>query len=158
MPALKLEDGSIIGESMNILRMLAQKHGFYPEDPLEAAQVDEYLDAFDGVIPKFAGPFFMPENQRETGSAELFSTIAPTFLKALDGAFSKGGFMVGDKLTAADFVIGGLYTNYFNNQNVGYCKDKFEAVRDAHPNFKAYGDRFTAEMKSYLDSRPSCPI
>jgi hypothetical protein len=58
----------------------------------------------------------------------------------------------------ADFFIGGLYTNYINNKNVGFAKDKWATCLEKYPNFKAYGERFTAANKKRLDSRKQYPI
>ena len=65
--------------------------------------------------------------------------------------------MVGDKLTCADFWIGGLYTNYANNPNC-YTPERWAALLNDFPAFKAYGERFAAENKAWLDSRIQCPI
>ena len=83
----------------------------------------------------------------------------PTYLKAIDGDLAKGGFYGGfNKLTAADFCVGSIYANYVANPNVGFAKDRWAAILTQFPNFKAYGERFAAEMKAYLSSRPVCPI
>ena len=62
VPALKLEDGTLMGESLCILRFLAQSHGFYPNDPKEAAVVDEALEAYQDLIGKMYKPFFASED------------------------------------------------------------------------------------------------
>ena len=37
LPALQLKDGRLLGQSKAILRFVGMKHGYYPDDPVEAA-------------------------------------------------------------------------------------------------------------------------
>lgn len=52
VPVLELGDGTRIGQSTSILRFLGKKHGYYPEDPLEAHKCDYLLDSYND---KFLG-------------------------------------------------------------------------------------------------------
>ena len=60
-PAIEFPDGKIIGESVAISRFVAKKAGFYPEDPVEAAEVDMLVDFYMDVLPKIYYPAFMHE-------------------------------------------------------------------------------------------------
>ena len=40
MPNIEFKDGTRIGSTHAIVRMLAAKHGYYPEDPMMAYQND----------------------------------------------------------------------------------------------------------------------
>ena len=61
--------------------------------------------------------------------------------------------MIGDRLTVADFWIGGLYTNGFDNDKV-FMKERWAALLKQYPAFEAYGKRFTFANKAYLARRP----
>lgn len=160
VPALKLDDGTIMGESLCIIRYLAQTHGFYPNDPREAAIVEEGMEAYQDLIGKIYKPFFASSEAEKEGLINgIFDNTMPAYLKAIDGELTKGTFYGGlSKITAADFCVGGVYTNFAANPNVGFAKEKWAALLEQYPNFKAYGERFSAEMKAYLSSRPAAPI
>lgn len=60
VPILELEDGTKLGQSISILRFLGKKHGYYPEDALEAHKcdylIDCYGDKFIGIALNLAQP------------------------------------------------------------------------------------------------------
>ena len=117
------------------------------------------MDACNEVLPKITAPFFKKtEEEKEAIYPTLFDEIMPSYLSAIDAQLAKGGFIISDKITVADFCVGGLYTNYINNKAVGYAPDRFAALLDKFPNFRAYGERFSAEMKDFLAARPALPI
>ena len=153
VPCLELADGTKMGETVNVARYLGVKLGFYPEDPREAQRCDELVDAFKDVEPKVFAAFFAKGEAQEKLIAELFDTHIPTFLKQIDSHFTTSKFLVSDNLTVADFMIGGWFCNMFTNPGVGMTPEKFKGVVDTHANFKAYGERFSEELKGWLDSR-----
>jgi len=66
-------------------------------------------------------------------------------------------FLVCDTVTCADFLIGALYINLFTNPNRPFYKPEYEALMKKFPNFCAWGERFRAENKAYLDAREARP-
>ena len=159
MPVLELEDGTMMPESTCILRYLARLHGFYPTDPLELARAEEALNAMEDIAAKFTAPFFAKEaSAKEAATNELFDNVLPAYLKIVEKDLATRKFIAGDNLTFADFYCGGLYTNFVNNDIVGFAADKWKTALDNAPNFKAYGERFSAEMKTYLDTRAKAPV
>jgi len=84
--------------------------------------------------------------------------ILPKFLDVVEPLCAKGEWLVGKDITIADFFIGGLYTNYVKNPNIGFAKDKWATCLDKYPQFKAYGDRFADANKARLDTRKQYPI
>ena len=78
----------------------------------------------------------------------------PRFLESLKPYLtSPGRFLFGDKLCEADFMVGRMYTDYIVRKDQP-CFDKWRALLNKYPEFEAYGNAFTAEMKPYLDKRP----
>ena len=138
--------------------MLGGKYGYYPPDPKLAYEADSLCDAYCDVIGKIYKPYFAKEAERDAMYPDIFETIIPNFLKSIDHLCAKGEFLVGDSLTTADFWIGGLYTNFCANENVGFAKERWQAILEEFPNFKAYGERFAQANSTYLGSRPSYPI
>ena len=155
VPCLELADGTKIGESLAILRMLGSKFGFYPKDPYEAFLVDEQMDNFASIIGTIYKPWGKKEEtEKATCAAEVFDTLLPKYLESIDAACAKGQFIAGEKLTIADFCVGGIYTNYVVNPKIDYGPaEKWTEILEKFPNFKAYGERFAAEMKEHLEKR-----
>ena len=145
---------------MALLRYVGNVHGFYPkDDALTCFHIDDMCDAYNDCVGKIYTPFFAPEDKRDAMYPEIFEKVLPKFLKYVDAACAKGQFIVGDKLTIADFCVGGIYTNYIGNPNVGFAKEKWEAVLADFPNFKAYGERFVAAInEKHMSKREGKPI
>jgi len=158
LPALELKDGTRVGQSNAIMRMLGMKYGYYPTDPMEAFKSDELSDYYLDIMGKVYPPFFKPEDQREAMYPEIFDNVLPKFLDLIDPHCAKGQFIVGEKLCVADFWIGGLYTTFFSNPAVGFAKDRFDAILAKYPNFQAYGERFAAANEKWISTRVPAPI
>ena len=90
MPALEMKDGTRLGQSNAIVRMLGCKYGYYPEDPLQAFKCDELCDTYLDIIGKIYIPFFKPEDQREAMYPDIFDKILPNFLTRIDPLCAKG--------------------------------------------------------------------
>ena len=148
VPCLILEDGTRMGESVAIARFVAQRHGMYPDDPVEALAVDEYLHTWSEFFSKTYPPAFASDDTKAAKIETAFAA-AEQFIKAYDTEFAKGGWLVGNRFTAADAVVGAYYFAFFNNPSVGFEKARFEALLVKYPNFKAYGERVAAEFKDY---------
>ena len=58
MPNLEFKDGTKIGSTNAIVRMLGAKHGYYPEDPMMAYQNDFLQDLFADYFDKIIGYCF----------------------------------------------------------------------------------------------------
>ena len=70
---------------------------------------------------------FIPKDGLDECIANVFENVLPPFLKKLDRYFAgPGKFMFGDKLTIADFWIGGMYVNNFVNPNIMWGEDRWE--------------------------------
>ena len=115
--------------------------------------VDCYMD----VLGKFYGPFFAPEEKRPEMVKDIMEKIIPTLMKTLE-PYLGGTFLVGDKITVADFWIGGLYTNFMNHAEIGFGAEDWAKAKADYPKFAAYGERFAAENAAYLSSRAVAPI
>ena len=156
VPALEW-DGKMLGQSMSILRFLGAKHGYYPTDAYEAYQVDSLLDSYSDVIGKIYMPHFKPEAERPALLEDL-KTQLTKFLTSIDAQCAKGQFLCGEKLTCADFAIGGIWTNFINNEHVSFGHELWAHLKETFPNFVAYGERFAAANAKHLEARPAAPI
>jgi glutathione S-transferase len=88
---------------------------------------------------------------------DVFDKKLPEFMKKLLPNLGTTGFLTGDKLSVADFWIGGLYTNYFNNPKVMYAPERWAKAKVDNPEFVAYGERFAEANKEYLKGRGERP-
>ena len=148
-----------MGQGFAITRFLGGKLGYYPTDPLEAYEVDQLVDTFADCIDKVYKPHFIKDEiKQEEALKELFEQVLPKFLDFITPICTKGAFLCGDKLTVADFWIGGLYTNYLANESISFAKDRFAETLAKYPDFEAYGKRYCEAVKTYLDARPAYPI
>ena len=116
VPTLQLSDGSKIGQAESILRFLGKEHGYYPEDPVEAHKVDYLIDSFYDKFVGLAVNSVLPSPLLEFEFSLVFNDAIPDFLDFLEPYLKEGKFICGDKLTTADFVIGGFYTNMITNE------------------------------------------
>lgn len=165
VPILELADGTKIGQSVSILRFLGKKYGYYPEDPLEAHKCDYLIDCYNDKFLGIALNTALPDNILNfkppmlPGDIKLPVPIPnkaiPKWIEFLEPYLNEGEFLCGEKLTIADFVIGGLYTNTITNDNTLFGVDKWSDLLKKYPNFKSYGEKFAEANKEYLSTRAS---
>ena len=78
-------------------------------------------------------------------------------MNILKPRLEKGGWLVGNRMSTADFWFGQIYASMANNRDA-YGRAEFAAFLKANPAFETYGKRFCAENQKWLDKRPSFPI
>ena len=157
LPCIEFDNGKKMGESMAITRYLGMKFGYYPEDSIKAFECDMLLDMYADVVGKVYKPHFQKdEAKRDTMMPEIVEAVK----KFLDRAAPHfdGHYLVGDKLSIADFWIGGLYTNYLANPEITFGKEQFAEILAAYPAFESYGKRYADATSSYISSRAKYPI
>ena len=79
----------------------------------------------------------------------MIEVTVPKFLEEINDR-CKSGWLVGNKISLADFWVGGLYTNWMNSQHAAYGKDQWPELLAKYPNFKAYGERYSKEISKHL--------
>lgn len=143
-----------------MFRLLARQYNYYPTNvEVQLAHdwvVDNYVDLFDPLLSAIAlekDPAVKAQKQEK-----MFGTQLPTFMnqvcKYIKGP---GRWLFGDKICAADFMVGRLYTDYMCDP-MGPCHDKFKQCLSNCPEFERYGQQFAAEMADYLAKRPKTPF
>jgi len=164
VPVLELGDGTKIGQSVAILRFLGKKYGYYPEDPLEAHKCDYLIDCYNDKFLGIALNTALPDKVLNFKPPMLPglevklpvpvpNKAIPQWIEFLEPYLKEGEFLCGEKLTIADFVIGGLYTNTFTNEKAPFGVEKWSALLKKYPNFEAYGKRFEEANTEYLSTR-----
>ena len=142
LPVLEFKDSTMMGESLDIFRYVAEQHGFIPEG--FGDDVNNYFGVWKQVLEAITPPPFVNDPEVKEQKIQAAFEQSTNFLKEHDAAFGSGQWLVNNQLSAADFAIGSLYTNYFNNPAC-YGFDRFQELMNEFPNFKAYGERFAAE-------------
>ena len=155
-PFLTLADGTIVGQTRALQRFIARHTGFYPEDFLQAASVDELIDALEdlpGMINS-AGRG-MEQKEKEAARVALVGADgnAGKILSAIDatiGAFGDGaGHSVGESITLADIATftttTHLFSGFFDGLDISMLTawPNIQAVRKAvsnHPDVTKYYD------------------
>ena len=98
-------------------------YGYYPEDPLTAWKVDSIGDSLEDLTSLFLTLFFRtPDEDAKKALLEKFLAISlPAWLTVIDKrleANSSKHYIVGDKLSTADFCIASwVYGTVLNQAN-----------------------------------------
>merc|ERR1712046_298373 len=121
--------------------------------------IDCYNDKFIGIALNTALPDQVLNFEPPTllGDMKLPVPIPnkaiPQWIEFLDPYLKEGEFLCGEKLTIADFLIGGLYVNTITNKKAPFGTEKWSELLKKYPNFKAYGEKFAEANKAYLSTR-----
>ncbi len=150
--------GKVMNESNAILRYVGKELGYYPEDNWEAWYVDSLLDFLPPYVDKLR-PIFFSKNFDEALLAQYRQLITELYAFLEKHLKSHGkDFLIGDKITIADFVYTSVTLSTVLNDNfVG--GETFIAegkkILAEHPHFFAYIERMRNELKAYLETRPA---
>lgn len=96
------DDGTVVSDSLAILRHLEERHPdppLFPAEPAHRAEVDVFLDWFDRVW-KQAPNAIEADRSRTREQAAVMDGHLDLFEALLTGR----GFLMGDEVTAADFA------------------------------------------------------
>ena len=111
LPALTLPSGETLFQSGALFRFLAKQvkvggSPLYPADALEAARVDEWLDAFEDARFPLLPTFSLPAEEKAAARTALVAEDGKSgkiFAKLNEEAGKGAGkFLLGDTMTAAD--------------------------------------------------------
>lgn len=104
VPALELEDGTILVQTLAITQYLARKYNLYADDLIEAARIDQFvasaLDVLNGIITV---QFYTPEDQKaEAMSKFVAGTLTNNFGPWEKILASGEKFLANGRLSVAD--------------------------------------------------------
>ena len=107
-----IDNDIVISDSMAILTYLADKHNklTYPAGTKERAQQDSFTfainDEIDGILWMAARhDFILPEDKRVKGINKSLKWEFSRNCKTLANKFTKGPFLMGEKLTIPDILL-----------------------------------------------------
>ena len=100
-------------QSVAISRFIARQHSYYPLEPINALECDWLVETFQDVYLAVQKIFFMKDQAKADQIDKVFSEILPNFLEQITPYLRKGQFLLGSRISLADFWIGLLYVNFF---------------------------------------------
>lgn len=126
-----IQNGKQYNESLAILRLVGRQFGYYPAEHIDAWACDSIVDYSNDYIVKLVKPVFFEKRLDESGQKD-YSDNLRAFVTYLSKRLEHGkDFLVGDKLTIADFhVVSILFAHIYNDSYIGGAAftDKGKAI------------------------------
>jgi len=140
----KFEDGDLaLFQSNTILRHLGRNHGACGKNDREAALIDMMNDGVEDLRNKYAKMIYQ---EYDTGKDPYIKDL-PNHLSKFEAvlATNKTGFLVGDKVSFADYSLFDVLLNHL--VLCSSCLDNF-------PSLKSFVENMSArpKIKAFLDS------
>ncbi len=123
VPVLQDADGPVIWETGEILRYLANRYGstsFWPNDPVERAEVDKWAEwakinvAMGFTVPVFWRVVRTPETEQDPEAIAAALKALHDMLTIAEKRIEKMGWLTGSSLTLADIQFGHILFRYFD--------------------------------------------
>ena len=159
VPALQVGD-KFYSQSISILRYIGLKYGYYPADNPEVSwAIDSTIDSLGDIINAHYKAEFSDQAAKPELLKTFFGTTLTQWLTAINKrllANSSKQFIVGDKITIADFALAAwVYSVYLNDLSV--ARDSVIPIMANLPELDAYFRVLGEHLKEYLETRPKCP-
>lgn len=118
LPAIEFhEDGRVFNQANAIMRYFGMRYGYYPLDLQQQYECDMLADFYSDIFLDLVNPFIAPDaKSKDQAIKKLFDTRLPYIMKIIKPRLEKGGWLVGSKMTTADFFFGNIYTSIATNQ------------------------------------------
>ena len=125
VPALEW-DGKMYSQTNSILRAIGSNNGLYPAvtDPVTMWKIDSLIDAQEDIGNQFWKSSNTGDEETKKKALEtFFGQTLPQYFGRLEKRLKENTsqkYIVGDKITIADFAIASVaYTRIFNEANPG---------------------------------------
>jgi glutathione S-transferase len=143
VPVWEEPGGLRLAQSIAIANHIARNHGLHGTTPIEAAQCDQMLGAYDDVRGELRKLYPATPEQRVALREELGSKTLPRWLGFLDRLLKTNrdaaGFVVGDAMSVADVALYYLLESIRDN---GWA-----AAVDRYPALAAFEARIAARPR-----------
>lgn len=164
VPALVLDDGTLLTESMTICRYLESEHtnsNLFGSSPLEAAVIDMWSrriehKAFSAILDVFKHEVpFRKDRGQLPEFAQLRRSDLTDHLASLNNALSDGrAFITGERFTIADITgMAMLVTMHLAGYSLNLANETEQSAKCSNP----HGLRYLANWSQKLMDRESWP-
>ena len=161
LPVLEGPSGNLYAQSAATLRYLGIKYGYYPVSDAELAwRIDSTLDSQEDVVQAYYKHAFNPnEEAKNEGLKNFYANVLPGWFKVLDKRIQANAphkYIVGDKITIADFSLGAWANSTYLNE-ASASKEKIgEAIKE-YPAVDAYFRGLHGDLEGRLSTRKPSP-
>ena len=156
-----VQNGEMFAESLAILRLVGKQFGYYPAEYDEQWQADALTDYVNDFIKTFVEIVFVEKKHDEEGQ-QRYKDALDKMCSHLEKHLAHGkDFLVGDKLTIADFHVASIvFAHVFNESYIAGAAftDKGKAVVASHSKFASYIERIRQQLAHYLETRSAAPF
>ncbi|XP_070540881.1 glutathione S-transferase-like isoform X2 [Ptychodera flava] len=149
-------NGEAISQSKALIRFAAREAGVLGENAWEIARADSLVDTENDILMALARVEFSTGDDAEAMKAEFVGTTLPLKMarleKTLEANNGGKGFLVGNKVTHADFV---LFNVIETVENLAKAMEKGDML-DNYPLIKDHTKRIRElpTLQDYLKDRP----
>eukprot|EP00834_Sanchytrium_tribonematis_P003642 NODE_147_length_15617_cov_0.576750.p14 type:complete len:209 gc:universal NODE_147_length_15617_cov_0.576750:14487-15113(+) len=108
LPVLTIDDKTVLAQSLAILRYIGKLGNLYPQDPLQAAFVDQVIDQIKDIGDSLNATFQEKDDEKKMKMREtLANETWPMKFKALEAVLVKhgNGYAVGNQISIADILL-----------------------------------------------------
>ena len=154
VPMLEKE-GKHYVQSWAILRYLGRTYGYYPEAPETAFKIDSTIDAVEDYFGAYFKFNFESNEEKKAIFKENWLKMLPIWVAAIEKRLEANGgkYIVGDKITIADFALAAIGFNLLLNEANPHYAETLPFIKD-HEILKKYAGGLKEELGAYLASRP----
>ena len=118
MPALELDDGTVLCQGAAIMEYIGATYNLKGDSTLAAYRghsIAEYLNG-DFVFKLLTPAMFAPEDQKPAKMQEAFAKVPEVFAK-LEKVLPESKFLAGDSVSIYDILVAGFFTNSVLNES-----------------------------------------
>ena len=135
------------------MRYIGAKYGYFTKEPKEAWLIDSTMDAIHDMFGQTAAMLFEQDATiKKDKKIKWLTETIPQFAKAMNSRLEGKKFMIGDRLTIADFFLFAYVSSTFTNKG-SECYFTLSHVLTEYPNLTAHTDLMTEELKDHLAHR-----
>ena len=155
-------DGKTYSQTMSILRYLGNLHGYYPTNAEDAYKVDSFIDGLVDFMMAFVkAKNETDEEKKKELMKQVMTETLPKYLAVFESRLKSNTsqhYLVGDKLTIADFAFAGFIFNAFYN-DASEVAPLLRSIFEKFETLKGYAEHLQNEvLKEYLETRPKRPF
>ena len=161
LPILE-RDGHKLVQSWSILRYLGAQLGYYPTDAETAYRVDSVIEGVEEFVTKYFRPIFEQDAAKKAVLVEELLAHIPKVSKLVNdrlAANESQSFIVGNKMTIADFALAAVAFNCIENPAGPLHAQVSTAVKEGeYPAVDAYFAGLATELQARLTTRQPRPF